>query len=125
MRAKKAIAEGRTKGDPLSIPSRPRRFSGYEVPLLETKLARTSDEAVQIARQMGLPVVLKIASPNIPHKTDVDGVMLHLDTTEKIRSAFQEITSRAMRKNKKTPISRGVWCSQQPPQKFPRGGHRL
>ena len=67
----------------------------YEIPCLEAKLARTSDEAVQIARQFGGTVALKIASPHIPHKTDVRGVALNLDTPDKIRAAFNEITSRA------------------------------
>lgn len=116
LRAQKAMAEGRAKGEPtLTTFQAQALLQAYEVPLLETKLARTSDEAVQIARQMGLPVVLKIASPNIPHKTDVDGVILHLDTTEKIRAAFQEITSRAMRKQKDAHIA-GCLVQRMAPQ---------
>lgn len=77
----------------------------YEIPMLEAKLARTSDEAVQIAKQIGGPVVLKIASPHILHKTDIQGVALYLDTPDKIRSAFLDITGRAKRLNKEAYIA--------------------
>ncbi len=77
----------------------------YEIPMLEAKLARTSDEAVQIARQIGGPVVLKIASPHILHKTDIQGVALYLDTPDKIRAAFLDITGRAKRLNKEAYIA--------------------
>jgi len=77
----------------------------YEIPCLEAKLARTSDEAVQIARHLGGPVALKIASPHILHKTDVRGVALHLDTPDKVRAAFTEITSRANRLRKDAYIA--------------------
>ncbi|WP_027188482.1 acetate--CoA ligase family protein [Desulfovibrio cuneatus] len=72
-------------------------LSAYEMPMLESKLARTSDEACHIAKQLGLPVALKIASPQISHKTDVGGVVLHLDSLEKVRAAFIDITNRATR----------------------------
>lgn len=70
-------------------------LKAYEIPSLEAKLARTSDEAVQIARQLGGPVALKIASPQILHKTDIQGVALHLDAPDKIRAAFMQLTARA------------------------------
>ena len=77
----------------------------YEIPTLEGKLARTSDEAVQIAKQMGGPVVLKIASPHIRHRTDIQGVALSLDTPDKIRAAFLDITGRAKRLRKEAYIA--------------------
>ncbi len=72
-------------------------LKAYELPVLEARLARTSDEAVSIAKQLGGNVALKIASPQISHKTDVQGVVLNLDSPEKIRESFQDITSRALR----------------------------
>lgn len=77
----------------------------YEIPCLEARLARTSDEAVLIARQLGGPVALKIASPHILHKTDVRGVSLNLDTPDKIRAAFLDITGRARRMRKEAYIA--------------------
>ena len=72
-------------------------LKAYEMPVLESRLARTSDEAVQMAKQIGLPVALKIASPQISHKTDVGGVALNLDSVEKVRAMFNDITDRAKR----------------------------
>ena len=77
----------------------------YEIPCLEAKLARTSDEAVHIAKQLGRAVALKIASPQIAHKTDVRGVMLNLDSPDTIRAAFNEITARARRMRKDAYIA--------------------
>ena len=77
----------------------------YEIPCLEARLARTSDEAVQIAKQFGCPVALKIASPQILHKTDVQGVQLNLDTPDKIRAAFLDITGKARRMRKDAYIA--------------------
>ena len=72
----------------------------YEMPVLETKLARTSDEAVQIAKQLGRPVALKISSPQIQHRSDCGGVVLGLSSPESIKKAFAEITTKAQRINK-------------------------
>ncbi len=72
-------------------------LKAYGLPVLEAKLARTSEEAADIAEKIGGPVAMKIASPQISHKTDVRGVLLNLDTPEKVRSAFLDITSRAIR----------------------------
>ena len=82
-----------------------RLLRAYEVPSLEARLARTSDEAVQIARQIGGQVALKIASPHIQCKTDVQGVVLYLDTPDKIRAAFLDITGRARRLHKEAYIA--------------------
>jgi acetyltransferase len=53
--------------------------------------ARDADAAVEIGRRIGFPVVLKILSPDITHKTDVGGVMLDLGDEESVRSAFDRI----------------------------------
>lgn len=105
-RARAALETARSKGL-LDLPQPLVReiLRAYEMPLLEAKLARTSDEAVQIARQTGGPVALKIASPHIPHKTEIRGVLLNLDTPDKVRSAFTAITGRASRLHKEAYIS--------------------
>jgi acetyltransferase len=72
-------------------------FKAYEMPVLKTRLARTSDEAEQIAKQFGQSVALKIASPQIRHKTDINGVIIGLDNPNAIRNAFTDITARAGR----------------------------
>ncbi len=70
-------------------------YYGFRFP--KKGLARTPDEAVAIAESIGYPVVLKISSPQILHKTDVGGVKLNLRTPEEVKSAFEEITLNAKR----------------------------
>lgn len=72
-------------------------LGAYELPVPATELARTSDQAARIAARIGFPVVLKIASPQISHKTDVGGVKVGLDSEDAVRAAFLDITSRARR----------------------------
>lgn len=105
-RAEKAIEAAREAGlYELSEYQAQEILRAYEIPHLEAKLARTSDEAVQIAKQMGTPVAIKIASPQILHKTDVGGVALRLETPDKIRAAFLDITGRARRLRKEAYIA--------------------
>jgi acetyltransferase len=62
------------------------RAYGFDV--LEGHLARTTDEAVDIADRIGYPVVLKISSPDIIHKSDFGGVRINLANAEQVRDAF-------------------------------------
>lgn len=80
-------------------------LKAYNLPLPETRLARTSDEAAQAAEEIGFPVVLKIASPQISHKSDVGGVKVNLANQSEVRAGFMEITSRAQRMRKSAHIS--------------------
>jgi acetyltransferase len=68
---------------------------GLHVPPAE--FAETSEHAVAIARQIGYPVVLKIASPDILHKTDMGGVQIGLSCAADVREAFERIVERARR----------------------------
>jgi len=68
---------------------------GFRVP--GNFLAVTSKEAVAKAREVGYPVVMKIASPNILHKTDVGGVRVGVKNDKEVEAAFLEITSNAKR----------------------------
>lgn len=63
-------------------------LSAYGIPTVETRLARSRDEAVQMAEAMGYPVVLKLNSETITHKTDVGGVRLDLATADEVRHAY-------------------------------------
>jgi acyl-CoA synthetase (NDP forming) len=67
------------------------------IPIADAQLATTSEEAVTAARQIGLPVVLKIVSPDISHKSDVGGVKLNLGSEEEVAAAFDEIVAAARR----------------------------
>ncbi len=71
--------------------------TAYGLPTPESDLARSGNEAAAIAEQLGFPVVLKIASPEISHKSDIDGVRVGLTSAEDVKAAFWEITARAQR----------------------------
>jgi acetyltransferase len=68
-----------------------RLAAAYGVTSPEGRLAQTADEAALAARQAGLPVALKIASADIPHKTDVGGVRLGLKSEPEVARAFDEM----------------------------------
>jgi acetyltransferase len=61
------------------------------IPAAAAPLATTAEEAVILARRFGFPVALKVASPDIAHKSDIGGVRLNLDSEEAVRQAFDEI----------------------------------
>ena len=73
-------------------------LSAYGIPTVETRLAQTADEAVQVAEAMGYPVVLKLNSETITHKTDVGGVRLDLATASEVRHAFTTMETAVTKK---------------------------
>jgi acetyltransferase len=68
-------------------------LSRYGIPTVETRIARSEDETVRHATQIGFPIVLKIFSDTITHKTDVGGVKLNLQDEGAVRRAYQAIQS--------------------------------
>ncbi len=66
-------------------------ISCYNIPTVKTLVAKDEDSAVEIAKMLGYPVVLKILSPDIVHKTDVGGVILDLKNEQEVRYAYREI----------------------------------
>ena len=70
-------------------------LEAYEIPVTKPSLARSADRAVEAARQCGYPVVLKIHSPQITHKTDVDGVALNLGADREVRDAYNQMVKTA------------------------------
>jgi acyl-CoA synthetase (NDP forming) len=74
------------------------------IPVVETKLAKTKAEAISISKKMGFPVVLKIVSPDIIHKSDIGGVKLGLANATQVGKAYTEIMAAAKKANKKADI---------------------
>jgi acetyltransferase len=68
-------------------------LSLYGIPTVETRVATSEDEAARIAAGMGFPIVLKVFSETITHKTDVGGVKLNLRDEAAVRSAYRAIQS--------------------------------
>jgi acetyltransferase len=68
-------------------------LAAYGIPTVETRIAQSPEEAVEAAETIGYPVVLKIHSETITHKTDVGGVQLNLKDASSVRDAYTGIES--------------------------------
>jgi acetyltransferase len=73
-------------------------LDAYDVTIPADGLATTVDEAVDLADEFGYPVALKIASPDISHKSDVGGVAIGLAGADQLRSAFKQILADVQRR---------------------------
>jgi len=82
-----ALARGEvlTEGEGLRL------LAAYGIPVVTHRLARTAEEAVEMASQAGYPVVMKIHSPDVPHKTDAGGVRLGVADAPAARAAYASI----------------------------------
>jgi len=75
----------------LTEPESKKVLATYGIPVVETRVAETEAEAARYAEEFGYPVVLKIHSRTIAHKSDADGVRLNLHDAEAVRRAFRSI----------------------------------
>jgi acetyltransferase len=66
-------------------------LAAFHIPVAQTMVAHSPNEALLIAQQMGFPVAMKINSPNITHKSDAGGVLLNLINAQAVRGAYHEI----------------------------------
>jgi acetyltransferase len=68
-------------------------LAAYGIPTVQTEVAHSPDEAVELAESLGYPVVLKLDSETITHKTDVGGVRLNLQSADEVRLTYEEMES--------------------------------
>ena len=87
----------------------------YGIPVAAFKLAKNEDEAVKTAEQLGYPVVLKIVSPDILHKSDAGGVIVNLRSNAEVRSAYAKILENANKYNPSVRIT-GVLVQEMAPK---------
>ena len=97
-----AAAEGR---DSLLEEEGQQILKAYGLPLPKSILARTAAEAVNAAKSIGFPVVMKIVSPQITHKSDAGGVRINLASAAEVEAAFAEITANAQRYDAEAEIN--------------------
>ena len=71
--------------------------AAYDIPLPRSQLATNADEAARIAAEIGYPVVMKIISPDILHKSDMGGVVVGIHTEKEVRQTYQDILIHARR----------------------------
>ena len=87
----------------------------YDIPTAPIKLARDKTEAITIANELGYPVVMKIASPDILHKSDIGGVVLNIQNAESLQSAYTQIVSRT-KTAKPEALIEGIYIQKQIPE---------
>jgi acetyltransferase len=91
-----------------------RILDAYGIPSAEMTLAKDENEAAAQAAEMGLPVVLKVASPDINHKTDVGGVLINLADEKSVRRGFRAILDQAKSAQPDADIQ-GVYVQEMVP----------
>ena len=91
----KPLSEMGTSARTLTEPESKQLLVRYGIPTTPIRIAPTASEAVQAAEELGFPVVLKILSPHISHKTDVGGVALNLATATQVRESFERMIPQA------------------------------
>lgn len=87
-------------------------LKAYGIPVSKEAIAQTAAEAVKIAKQIGFPVVAKVVSAEILHKSDIGGVVLNLNSAAEVKKAFADITAR-VKKLKGKPRLDGILIAQQ------------
>jgi acetyltransferase len=92
----------------------------YGIRTVETRVARNPEEALRIADRLGYPVVLKLLSETITHKTDVGGVRLNLADPKAVRQAYREIESSVRKK-----AGRGSFQGVTVQPMIPRDGYEI
>ncbi len=87
---------GESASSDAALPSSPEELvASYEIPTAALRLARSAGEAASLAAGMGFPVAMKIASPDILHKSDIGGVLLDLKEPGETAFAFEKIMDNA------------------------------
>ncbi len=87
----------------------------YQIPVTPFKLAKNEEEAAEFARQIGFPVVLKIVSPDIIHKSDAGGVIVNLQNAAEVKNAHRKILENAKKFDPAAKIT-GVLVQEMAPQ---------
>ena len=87
----------------------------YGIPVVQEKLVHAAAEAAEVAVQLGLPVVLKVESPDLPHKTEAGVIRLNLRTAEEVRAGYDQVMANAA-KVSPAPRINGVLVQPMVPQ---------
>ena len=91
MSENQAVRQGKTQNTLLSEFESKEMLRQAGIPVVETKLAKSRRAAIDIAKEIGFPVVMKIASPDMAHKSDTGGVRLGLANATQVGKAYRDI----------------------------------
>ncbi len=86
----------------------------YNIPVTKFKLAKNEEEAVKCAATIGFPVVLKIVSPDIIHKSDVGGVIVDIKNQNDVRTSYKQIVRNVKKSNPDAKIA-GILVQEMAP----------
>ncbi|UCE96933.1 MAG: acetate--CoA ligase family protein, partial [Candidatus Bathyarchaeota archaeon] len=86
----------------------------YNIPVTRFEVAKEKEEAVRYAEEIGFPVVLKIVSPTVLHKSDIGCVMLNLSTPQSVEKAYQSILAN-LRKHEPSAKMSGILVQEMAP----------
>lgn len=86
----------------------------YKIPVPDFKLIKSEDEIAGLAKEINFPIVMKIVSPDIIHKTDAGGVKLNIKDEKEAKLAYQGIISKAKKYNKEAEISGAIVYTMVP-----------
>jgi acyl-CoA synthetase (NDP forming) len=86
----------------------------YGIPVTESKIAHTAEDAAKFSEQIGYPTVLKIVSPDVLHKVDVGGVILNVNSQKEARNAYQQIIENVKKHKPDAKIS-GILVQEMAP----------
>jgi acetyltransferase len=100
------------KGAALDEVASKKLLKAYGIPVSKEEIALDAAGAVRIAKKIGFPVVAKVVSADILHKSDIGGVMLNLKSPAEVKKAFNDITAR-VKKLKNKPKLEGILIAQQ------------
>ena len=95
-------------------------LAAFHIPVTRTILARSVNEAIMIATQLGFPVALKIDSPDITHKSDVQGVVLNVQNSTAVRDAYVEMMQAVARAQPGARINGVTIQNMSPPKAWTR-----
>jgi acyl-CoA synthetase (NDP forming) len=87
-------------------------LKAYGIPVSKEEIAQSAVDAVKIAKKIGFPIVAKVVSADILHKSDIGGVVLNLNSAAEVKKAFNDITAR-VKKLKSKPKLEGILIAQQ------------
>ncbi len=86
-------------------------LKAYGIPVLPMELAQTPEQAVAIAHRLGFPVVLKLASPDILHKSDIGGVLVNVQDPEAVKEGFDTLIENVRRAQPEAEI-KGIYVQR-------------
>lgn len=87
----------------------------YNIPVTLFEVAKNEEKAVELSEQIGFPVVLKVVSPDIIHKSDVGGVIINLKTQAEVRIAYRKILKKIKKFSPEAKIV-GILVQKMAPQ---------